>query len=251
MEAPHDQASRTREHLTVLVRLARLDRDRDANVRLIENSARVQAARRGELDEAAKRLERARHDLTRARADVDRAELELRSRADQVRKLELQQNTAKSNQEYQALLQQIQRLKTESSAEEDKGLQLYDRIETMTGQVKAEEGRVVEREREFEQFVATYCRDEEAARQELQQTEQRRNALLAELPPDLRATYDRVRSAREGVALAPVEGRTCTGCGMSLTPNAYSRIRGMSSVITCDSCQRILYEPAVLVVPAD
>ena len=53
--------------------------------------------------------------------------------------------------------------------------------------------------------------------------------------------YERLLAAREGVALAELEGKICQGCFMEVPSNLYVKRRARHELIQCPSCDRILY----------
>lgn len=246
MQTERDRGGEIRRQLNVLVRLATLDRERDGGQSLIDRVPTLVGARRKEAEALLAAEGRAQEALTAARKAVDVAELDLRSRSEHIAKLELQLNTAKSNAEYQGLQSQIQRLRDESSRQEDETLAVYDRIETLESDLAAARARTKAKQAELADFEAVCQKDADEARSEIEATDERRASMLQDLPADVRATYERLREAREGVAIVPIEAGTCSGCGIALTPNTRARVLGCSAIITCDSCQRILYEPQSL-----
>lgn len=70
-----------------------------------------------------------------------------------------------------------------------------------------------------------------------------REQYLVNIDKPLLARYDRVRKARAGVGLAPAINGQCQGCNMSLTPQIRTEILRYKQVVSCPSCQRILYVP--------
>ncbi len=73
-----------------------------------------------------------------------------------------------------------------------------------------------------------------------------RGALVASLPAELTALYDKVRSDVGGVGAAPLQHRRCQGCQMELTPTEINRIRTApeDDVLRCEECRRILVRTA-------
>jgi uncharacterized protein len=69
----------------------------------------------------------------------------------------------------------------------------------------------------------------------------RRQELSHTLSEAVREVYERVRSARRGVAVAEVRDGCCTRCNVRLRPQAYNDVRVSESIVTCESCSRILY----------
>jgi predicted nucleic acid-binding Zn-ribbon protein len=68
-----------------------------------------------------------------------------------------------------------------------------------------------------------------------------REELSRALSETVRDVYERVRSARRGLAVALVRDGFCTGCNVLLRPQAYNNVRMSESIQTCESCSRILY----------
>ena len=77
--------------------------------------------------------------------------------------------------------------------------------------------------------------------------------MASHLPPKIVEQFRRIADRFEGEALAPVlreEGGgdfVCGGCHMTVTQNTYVLLAGAGStaenLLTCPSCQRILYLP--------
>jgi len=74
-----------------------------------------------------------------------------------------------------------------------------------------------------------------------------RDTRMKALGPETRATYQRLSRMRSGLALAEARDYKCMACRMTIRPQVFSDIRRGESIITCESCGRILYfksEPA-------
>lgn len=68
-----------------------------------------------------------------------------------------------------------------------------------------------------------------------------REQVRAGIEPSALRTYDRLRSTREGLAVAEVRQQTCQGCRVTLTGAQEHRVRHGDTLVTCQSCGRILY----------
>jgi predicted nucleic acid-binding Zn-ribbon protein len=240
------EAKGARHHLLVLVRLQELDKERDEHEGLIQGVPRLLEQRERRVEEARQAQRVAEENLKRARIAAQEREVDLRAATDDIKKTELQLNTAKTNQEYQALTHHLAKLRTESASKEDETLKLYETIEGLEAVVDRERQRVKQADGEYQEFVAACDRDKKQATSELGSTDERRRALLADLPPELLDTYNRVREARAGIAVVSAAGRLCAGCGMNLKPNDMARLMGGREILSCETCQRILYLPEAL-----
>ena len=73
-----------------------------------------------------------------------------------------------------------------------------------------------------------------------------REPLATDLPADLTALYDRLRSAKAGIGAAELRARQCGGCRLSLDPAELAIIKAApeDEVVRCEECQRILVRTA-------
>ena len=77
---------------------------------------------------------------------------------------------------------------------------------------------------------------------ELATVEADRGPKAAGIPEDLLALYDRLRAAKDGVAVGALRARECSGCRLSLDPSELAAIRSTPAdeVVRHEECQRIL-----------
>jgi predicted nucleic acid-binding Zn-ribbon protein len=68
-----------------------------------------------------------------------------------------------------------------------------------------------------------------------------RAAVVKEMTPRIYQRYEQVRKARRGIAVAEaVEGR-CSVCHLTLRPQFFQDLKKGDQVMSCESCQRMLY----------
>lgn len=155
----------------------------------------------------------------------------------------------KTNEQYKALMHEIQFAEQDIRANEDKILELMLNAETREKEVKAAEAELKEETAEIEK-EKTIARDQTAKdEKELSEWNAKRDAARGALDPDLLRHYDRVLKFR-GSGLAEVRDQKCTGCSVVLRPQIYNEVRG-GALIYCDSCQRILYYDPSKDAPAE
>jgi len=147
----------------------------------------------------------------------------------------------KTNEQYRALLHEIEGEEANIRKIEDKILEKMVEAEQVEKQVKdasarldGEKARVA---REVQRLKALGQSDE-TERSELGE---RREVLTSGLSETTRVIYERVRKGRRGVAVAQVRDGFCAGCNVRLRPQAYNEVRTNSHILTCETCSRILY----------
>ena len=170
---------------------------------------------------------------------------DLRSKVSKYRDQSLE---VKTNDQYRALLAEIQFAEKEIAQTEDKILELMVDADTRAAEVKTAQvelkSEAVEIEREKEQARQRTAEDEKL----LGEWRGKRDELRAAIDADLLRRYDRVAKFR-GTGLAQVREHKCMGCQVMLRPQIYNDVRSGQHTVYCDSCQRILYmNPAEEVV---
>ena len=149
----------------------------------------------------------------------------------------------KTNKEYQAMLHEIENVETQVRVHEDQlleGMVALDEWEEKLGQVRQkleeEEKRISAKRQDLEGFVAR-------SQQEITELQQSRALLLEGVPQQLIEQYQKIASARSGTALAVARDQSCQACHVKLRPQLFSDVKTNRFIITCESCNRILYYP--------
>ncbi|HUK24732.1 MAG TPA: C4-type zinc ribbon domain-containing protein [Terriglobales bacterium] len=146
----------------------------------------------------------------------------------------------KTNEQYKALMHEIQFAERDIRANEDKILELMVNAEAREKEVKAAEAELkaemAEIEKEKAEARATTAADEK----QLAEWNAKREKARAAVNTDLLRHYDRVAKYR-GTGLSEVRDQKCMACQVMLRPQTYNEVRAEGGVIICDSCQRILY----------
>jgi len=156
----------------------------------------------------------------------------------------------KTNEQYKALLHEIQFAEQEIRANEDKILELMVNAETREKEVKAAEAELKEETAEIEkEKIAARQRTVEDEKQLAQWTGTREKARAA-VNPDLLRQYDRVAKYR-GSGLSEVRDHKCMACQVMLRPQTFNEVRSGSEPVFCDSCQRILYYDSTHEAPVE
>jgi predicted nucleic acid-binding Zn-ribbon protein len=146
----------------------------------------------------------------------------------------------KTNEQYKALLQEIQFAEQEIRANEDKILDLMVKAELREKEVKAAEAELkaetAEIESEKEQARQRTAEDEKL----LAEATAKREGLRSGVSENLLRHYERVMKFR-GSGIAEVRNHKCMGCQVMLRPQIYNDVRSGEQTVICDSCQRILF----------
>jgi predicted nucleic acid-binding Zn-ribbon protein len=150
-----------------------------------------------------------------------------------------------ASRDLQALSAETEALKARASSLEDRILVVMEEREPLDAAVAAldaRDGALAAQE------VSLRSRLEEAelrASAEIGALDAGRAALVAAVPSELLATYDRLRARLGGVGAARLVGGHCDGCHLELPATELDRVRHLPAdvVVHCDQCGRILVRP--------
>ena len=68
-----------------------------------------------------------------------------------------------------------------------------------------------------------------------------REALAAQIDPDLLDQFERLFNSKGDAAIVAVEHGVCTGCHMKVTTATAARVKAGKEIVSCEQCGRILY----------
>src|SRR5579864_3499720 len=150
----------------------------------------------------------------------------------------------KTNDQYKALLHEIQFAEQDIRANEDKILELMVNAEIREKDVKAAEVKLKAETAEIEKEKVEARERTAEDEKELAEWNGKRDTARTGVDADLLRQYDRVAKHR-GTGLSEARDHKCLACQVMLRPQTYNEVRAATHVVTCESCQRILYyDPA-------
>ncbi|MDP9263221.1 MAG: C4-type zinc ribbon domain-containing protein [Acidobacteriota bacterium] len=189
-------------------------------------------------------IEKAQQGLAVHQAARRKLETEIQDHRGKISKYREQSLAVKTNEQYKALLHEIEFAEQQIRACEDKILEGMVDSEAREAALKAAEAELkaetAEIEKEKTEARALTAEDE----RQLAELNARREGLRVGVAPDVLAHYDRVLRARK-TAVAEARAQKCVACNVLLRPQTYNDVKSNQQIMTCDSCSRILfYDPA-------
>ncbi len=147
----------------------------------------------------------------------------------------------KTNEQYRAMLKEIEGEEVNIRSVEDQILEKMVEAEELQKQLKeaatrleSEKARVANEKNRLESLA-------KASSEEREQAATERQRLAGSLDEPVRSLYERVRRGRDGIALAEVREGMCTACNVLLRPQLYNDVRASEALYECETCSRILY----------
>lgn len=207
-----------------------------------------------EVAELPKRVSAIEHKLAGTKAQLEKAQAAVKADEASRRKFETnisdlrgkiskyrdQSLDVKTNDQYKALLHEIQFAEKEITANEDKILELMVNADARDKEVKAAQAELkaetAEIEKEKEEARKRTAEDEKL----LAEAKAKRDSFRTGIREDLLRHFERVSKFR-GSGISEVRDHKCMGCMVMLRPQTYNDVRSGKETVICDSCQRILY----------
>src|SRR5450755_692796 len=194
-------------------------------------------------------LERAKTAVKADEATKRKYESAIQDQQGKISKYRDQSLAVKTNEQYKALLHEIQFAEQDIKSNEDNILELMLNADVRVKDVKAAE-------LELKAEMAEIEKEKAAARERTAEDEKllaewnaKRNQARSGVNEDLLRQYERVSKFR-GSGLAEVRDQKCMGCQVMLRPQTYNEVRNGEKVMICESCSRIYYfNPANEVKP--
>ncbi len=203
------------------------------------------------LDENAATLQQLAADYATNKDDLETAERAQRRLEEEISTVEARRKSEEgrmysglitSEKELGALRNEIAALRARKSDLEDELLEVMERVEELTGMVGSLRSRHEELSGKADEL--TKARDEAATEidAELAARRAERHTVAGDVDAELLDTYTRLRDRKGGVALAALDGRTCSGCRLELTAIELEEVREAAArgLGKCAQCDRLL-----------
>jgi len=168
-------------------------------------------------------------------------ESDIQDQQQKISKYRDQSLNVKTNQEYKALLSEIEHAESEIRKLEDMILEIMVAADARKEALQQAQGALksdtLENEKEKEHARKQTAEDE----RELAELNAQRQVLRADISEDTLRHYDRVFKLRRSALSAVHEDQMCSVCRVILRPQVFQDVMRGEETITCDSCQRILF----------
>jgi uncharacterized protein len=183
-------------------------------------------------------MEKASLDLQKQKKDK---EMELGSKEEAAKKLQGQLFQLKTNKEYQAMLQQIADTKADASVIEEKILMIMEQMDKLKVDVDTEKQKLKEEEKVFNEQKNKIQAKLKEIEDRLAVLDGQRKQAAPGIDPKIFSQYERILANRDGLAIVLAKNNSCQGCNMFVPPQVINLIKMYEHIITCETCNRMLY----------
>jgi predicted nucleic acid-binding Zn-ribbon protein len=175
--------------------------------------------------------------------EVERKKLELDvgTRTESIARLKTQQYQTRKNDEFQAIGHEIERYENEIRKLEDQELELMIEADKLKAEIEAADKSARATKESISRQLTDLETKSKALGSQRQELESDREALAAQIDPDLLDQFERLFNSKGDAAIVAVEHGVCTGCHMKVTTATAARVKAGKEIVSCEQCGRILY----------
>jgi len=182
------------------------------------------------------------------KATIANDENETNSIEERIKSLRDKLNNATSNKEYSALLTEVNTLKADKEAVDERVLESMTRLDEIKSAIDEIKGETKERTKV--RSVALGERDQRAAdvKDRLTELESDRTTAAGDVPPQALAKFEEEVEFREDEVMAPIAEHSrkhmeysCGSCQVLLPFESVNRLLGNGDLTFCGNCGSILY----------
>ena len=194
-----------------------------------------------ELSGEQKKVQDTKERIQKIALSIKKIESDIQVAREMECKLGAQTNQVKKNEEYQALLKEIDHQKEKISDLETDELMLLDDQEEAQQLLKGLEKELVQREKSLKEQMQEIVDIANDLKQEIEAMKNKKPALESKVGAPLLSLYKRLLGTGKGMPLSSLVDGNCGNCHLKVIPEIQGKaINGEE--VTCSNCGFLLYD---------
>ncbi len=196
-----------------------------------------------ELKHIKAHLENCQAEHQKTEKELRKAESEVQNRHIKIEQTEaiLYGGTVKNPKEVQDLQNKSESLKRYLTKLQDDQLEAMLAHEEQTEILQDAQSKLDKLKAELIQQNSQLGGEQSVLNKEKERLLTEKEAALPAIQPEQRQLYDKLRQAKQGVAVSSIKDGGCSACGATLTKSQQQATRANTEIVNCPSCKRILY----------
>ena len=176
---------------------------------------------------------------------VKDVEIEIATQKDKIQNLQTKSAAIKKNDEYKAMLTEVDQLNKKIGELEDTQLEYWEALEVAKTAMVKEKKALEAAKARIESAVKDFEVRSANCREKIEKVSQERALIANEIPRNLLQTYKKIINNRATSktfrkALVPLQNENCGSCFLKVTPQIKNRVR-KAEIVTCEQCGALLY----------
>ncbi len=195
---------------------------------------------KNKIDQGKSSLVSLEKELSDLKIEEKKIELEVKTSSTQLQKYEEQLYLVKTNKEYDAIANETETTKTKIDENENRLLEIAESIENIKNNISDLKKMLQKTQKELDESNEDLQAKISESSEEENILVQEKNIVCSILTAQQLSTYNRIREAKNGMAVVFCNGGICTGCFSFIPPQKVVEVKNMKKIFTCESCGRIL-----------
>jgi predicted nucleic acid-binding Zn-ribbon protein len=146
-----------------------------------------------------------------------------------------------NSKEYHAMVREMDSLEKLNRSRDEEKAAFAEELERQTGADQEISGQVETVRAELEVARAGLADRMAAAEKRLAELGALRKEACKVLPPPILSRYEFIRSRLANPVIVSVDQGVCSGCNISIPPQAYIELQKGQQILSCPNCQRLIY----------
>jgi predicted nucleic acid-binding Zn-ribbon protein len=174
----------------------------------------------------------------------DQIDTEILSLNERIEKYKAQQFQVKTNKQYDALAREVDqaqeritKLQKEMEMLEGKAETAKQDAEALAPEIETMQEELTEKKKE----LSAVNKEHEDLK-----LKHKRDKLAGRLTKADQQLYERIRKAKDGKAIVPLQRNSCGGCYNRVPPQKVLELRSNASMLVCERCGRILVSDSIV-----
>jgi len=240
----------TKEALQALVALQQKDKHLDAIQHEIDAVPPRIDSLKADLENEKRHMNEAKAKILELEKKKKSKELDAAAQEEAARKHSGQLNDLKSNDAYKAMQAEIEKEKAKAGDIETEILQVMEDLDAAKSVEKAATVEFKKTEEFSKKDLEKLEAEMSHAKGRFETAKVERDATAAAVGSAEMRVYNHIRGRGKPDAVVPVVAGHCGSCQINLTPGLILEVSKLKSLVTCESCQRILYKPELVAATA-
>ena len=185
-------------------------------------------------------MKEAKTKMQKTELEIKQIEAAIQKENSEILRFQGQSIMVKKNEEYKALMSEIEKCKTRISDIESKQIEAWDQLEKDKDIFKEHEKNFSERSKSIQSELKELDQLGTDLKEEIEKIKSGRSALQAKVDPEMLSDYTRLLNGKRGAPLVKVNQENCGNCHLKLTPQTINIAR-KGVMARCDNCSHMLY----------
>ena len=200
---------------------------------------------RHELQVSEDRLETVKSGVMDLESKIKQIEMDISDNNDRKVKFQQQSVQVKKNDEYRALMNEIERCDKDTAAAEDKQISMWEELEKIKEIFAAAKKEFDAGHVRIEAAIKDLDVREKNCQAQVEKMTAERDALTVGVEAELLTHYDRLIARSKmpdgfSKAVVSIQNTNCGGCFLTMTPQVVNRVK-KDELINCENCGVFLY----------